>query len=129
MYAKLVLATIASVATARFAGDLTIRMNPDGSCYSFDLKPHDTVFPSLVCPSHFSCHANGPNEIADFSTRCRTNGRSDDSTISVKPHDQLQFCRSGFCSCMNTNYQGQTKESTGLLAVRFSYNDDQAWSC
>ncbi|KAJ3474992.1 hypothetical protein NLG97_g9619 [Lecanicillium saksenae] len=128
MYAKLVLATLASVATARFAGDLTIRMNPDGSCYSFVLKPHDTAFPNLICPSHFSCHANG-NQIADFSTECRTNGHDNDSSIAVRPHDELQFCRSGFCTCMGVNYQGQNKEGTGLLAVNFNYNDDQAKPC
>lgn len=128
MQATLAFATLISVAAARFSGTLDIYIKPDGSCNGFDVHPADTAFPRLSCAYHYGCTANG-NEIASFSTPCRTNGLQDDATIAVRPHDQLQFCRAGFCTCMSTQYQGQETQSNGIKAVHFAYNDDQAKGC
>ncbi|KAJ6779449.1 hypothetical protein PWT90_05428 [Aphanocladium album] len=130
MLRSLLVAALASVAAARFSGDLTIRMNPDGSCYSFTVQPRDTAFPDMSCTSHFGyCEPNGPGKIVTMKTTCRTNGLHDDSTIHVQPDDQLQFCRSGFCTCMKVQYLGTVDEGSGHSAVNFRFNDDHAWGC
>lgn len=129
MMHHLLLAALAGVATARFAGDMTIRTSPDGSCYSYDVKPSDTAFPHLLCTYHFGCQSHGAGKISTFKTDCRTQGTRDDATIAVRAGDELQFCRAGFCSCMHVQYLGTVDEGSGHTASNFRFNDDHAYDC
>lgn len=125
--AKLIAALFAVVASARFSGDLTVRIKPDGSCYSAFTHVHDTELPDLVCVGNYNCRANG-NEIATIAQQCRTDGRQKDSDLFFYPHDTAKFCRKGFCSCMTTHYDNTVQEGDHT-AVHFHYDDDQAWNC
>lgn len=125
---KFLLAALIGVATARFSGNLIVRINPDGSCYSASTTVSDTSLPDLGCLGHYACTANG-NEIATVHQVCRTQGTRNDSDLYVYPHDTLKFCRTGFCTCMTTQYLFSQVESTGLNAVHFAFNDDNAWGC
>lgn len=125
---NILVAALAGVATA-LSGDLIIRTNPDGSCYSAEAKLHDSAHPKLVCLGNFECKSSPDGQIATVHQYCCTNGSQHHSDLYVFPKDTLQFCqKDGSCSCMKVEFAHREKEND-YEASTYKFDDAKAWNC
>ncbi|KAJ3482572.1 hypothetical protein NLG97_g7532 [Lecanicillium saksenae] len=98
---------LAGLASARFSGDLYIGVgahgNHDGECVFAVVYPTDSVLYGLRDCSMVSCYASAGSEIANSHFVCQSDKGQVD--IMTQPHDTLEYCRDGGCSCMATKRQ------------------------
>lgn len=126
--ASIAIGALASTAAARFSGQFTAAMYKTGGCWHASVHATDDQIPGFRCNNHEDYCKDKGNEIVRSQISC-TSDHDGGSTIKTKPHDLLQFCRKGFCSCMNTRYSHDGSDGNSIKYVYFDFDDANAWSC
>ncbi|CEJ93900.1 hypothetical protein VHEMI09461 [[Torrubiella] hemipterigena] len=122
-YQFFLLTAFTQLVTARFSVNVGVE-TVNGKC-TVDFLPSDDVLGSVYCATSSDCHTNG-NDIATAHAKCST--PKGDADLFIYPKDTLKFCRTGFCSCMNTRKTKHVPGQNGDLNL-YNANDDHAWPC
>lgn len=129
-FSALALGLFAGSGAAVFSGNLYVTIRDDGSCAGVFTDARDDMIGDLRCDEDLRLQPNG-NQIATALMVCHGNGKQ--AELFVRPHDEMKFCRAGFCSCMNTRYQYTKRvhiDGAGdANQAVFSFNDGDSRAC